>query len=280
MDMTASVFLGLLLSATSVSITVQSLRELGKLKSRESSAILGAAVADDILVVILLAFMLSLAGGAQESLGLIIGKKALFFLLITVIGLKLVKPFMDRASKLRVFEPVISAAIILCLSFAWLSESLGVAAIIGAYAAGLSLTSTRFAKEVAQKAEPVAYSVFVPAFFIQIGLGVSLDGLTEQTGLIVIMTLVAVLTKLVGSGLGAKLTGFSTRSSLAIGAGMVSRGEVALIIAAIGLDNGLLSPALFTAMVIVVLLTTLVTPPLLKWLFTSGDSGSREKLAG
>jgi monovalent cation:proton antiporter-2 (CPA2) family protein len=266
MRLVEAVFLGLILSATSVSITVQTLRELGKLKTRESAAILGAAVADDILVVILLAFMLSFLVGGSESLGWIIGKKALFFVLIAIICTKLVSPFMDRLSRFRVFEPVISGAVILYLALAWLAESLGVAGIIGAYAAGLSLTPTRFAREVAEKVEPIAYAVFVPAFFVQIGLEVKLDGLAEQVWLIVAVSFVAVLTKLAGCGLGAKVTGFSTHSSLFIGAGMVSRGEVALIIAAIGLQHGIMNRSLFTAMVSIVLVTTLVTPPLLKWL--------------
>ncbi|MBP1155017.1 MULTISPECIES: cation:proton antiporter [unclassified Paenibacillus] len=270
-----SLFLGLLFSATSVSISVQTLKDLGQLKSRESVTILGAAIVDDILVVILLAFLMSFfVGGGDVSLGLLIGKKVLFFALIIVLGWKVVPWVMKRIAPLRVSETVITAALIVCFGFSYLAESLQIAGIIGAFAAGIAVAQTNFKTEVVHKLEPIAYAVFVPVFFVSIGVSVTFDGIMDQLPLIAGLTVMAVLTKIIGCGLGARVTGFNWKSSLSIGAGMVSRGEVALIIAAIGLEMNLLPQAFFTSVIIVVILTTLITPPLLKLLF-----GEQKELA-
>ncbi|WP_019124011.1 cation:proton antiporter, partial [Brevibacillus massiliensis] len=267
MEQTHAVFVGLLLCATSVSISVQTLRDLGRLSSREGTTILGAAVVDDVLVVILLAFVMSMLGAQDVSLWLVIGKKVIFFVSIFLIGWKLVPLVMRWLAPLKVTEAVISAALILCFSFAFYSETMGIAGIIGAFAAGVAIAQTNYKEEVIHKLEPIAYGVFVPVFFVSIGLSVTFSGIADQFWFIVILSLIAIVTKLVGCGLGAKLTGFSTHSALGIGAGMISRGEVALIIAAIGLESQLLKPEYFTSTIIVVIVTTLVTPPLLKVLF-------------
>jgi monovalent cation:proton antiporter-2 (CPA2) family protein len=262
-----SVFLGLLLCATSVSISVQTLRDLGKLNTRESTTILGAAVVDDVLVVILLAFVMSFIGAGDINLGLVIGKKLIFFLTIILIGWKIVPLLMRFLSPLKVSESVISAGLILCFSFAFYGELLGIAGIIGAFAAGIAISQTKYKAEVEHKLEPIAYGIFVPVFFVSVGMSVSFEGILDNLWFILILTVVAIVTKLIGSGLGARLTGFDLRSSSAIGAGMVSRGEVALIIATIGLEANLLAKEYFTSIVIVVILTTLVTPPMLKNIF-------------
>ncbi|SDZ09525.1 cation:proton antiporter [Thermoactinomyces sp. DSM 45892] len=262
-----ALFLGLLLSATSVSISAQTLKELGHLKSRESATILGAAVLDDILVVIGLAVMMSFLTTEDVSLGMVLLKKLAFFVTIGLLGWKVVPWVMKKFSSWRVSESVVSTALVLCFFFAYLAESLGVAAIIGAFAAGVSISQTPYRHSVEQKIEPIAYAFFVPIFFVSIGLSVSFAGMGSQLWLIVGLTIIAVLTKLIGSGLGARLTGFRRRSALGIGAGMVSRGEVALIIAAIGLESHLLKQEYFTAVITVVILTTLITPPLLKRVF-------------
>lgn len=268
MEQRHALFLGLLFSATSVSISAQTLKELGQLKSRESATILGAAVLDDILVVIVLAVMMSSLTVEQVSLSLIIGKKLLFFAAIALLGWKVVPWMLRILAPMPVSEAVISAALIICFSFAYLAEFLGVAGIIGSFAAGLAISQTQFKQQVEHKIEPIAYAFFVPVFFVSIGLSISFAGVNNQIGIIAGLTIIAILTKLVGSGIGARLTGFHNRSSLGIGAGMISRGEVALIIAAIGLEANLLEETFFTASVLVVILTTLVTPPLLKLLFT------------
>ncbi|ANE45450.1 sodium:proton antiporter [Paenibacillus swuensis] len=264
-----AVFLGLLLSATSVSISVQALKEMGKLKSREGSTILGAAVIDDILVIVGLAFVMSLAGG-EVNLGFIILKKFLFFAVAILLGWILVPWALKRFAPLRVTESVISAGLIICFFYAYLAEYAGVAAIIGAYIAGVAISVTEYKHEVFEKVETIGYSIFVPVFFTSIGVSAKFDGIADNLWLITWLSALAIVTKLAGSALGARLAGFKNRNALGIGAAMVSRGEVALIIAAIGLDAGLLEDDLFAVLIVVVLVTTIVTPPMMK-LFL-GDS--------
>lgn len=268
MNKTEALFLGLLLAATSVSITVQTLREIGKIQSKESTAILGAAVLDDILVVILLAFMMSFVGDTSVSITEVILKKVLFFILIALIAWKIIPYFMKFFTKLRVTETIIAAGLIICLTFAYLGESLGVAGMIGAYFAGLVLSQSQWKEKIQQSVEPIAYTFFVPVFFVSVGLSVSFQGLTPYIGMIILFSLLAIFSKWIGSGLGAKLTGFDLRGANRVGIGMISRGEVALIIASIGLQSGLINQIIFTVMIIVVLITTLITPPLLKWSFS------------
>ncbi|MBD3918507.1 cation:proton antiporter [Paenibacillus sp. PR3] len=260
-----SLFVGVLLCATSVSISVQTLKEMNALQSREGTTILGAAVVDDVVVVLLLAVMMSVLGtGEGGSLGALAIKNILFFVLIILLGWFIVPPLMKRLSKYQVTESVISGALVIVCSFAYFAERMEVAGIIGAFAAGISLSQTKFKHQVEEKVSPIAYSLFVPVFFVSIGLNVTFDGLGSQLGLLLVLTVVAIAAKLAGGALGARLTGFGGRSALMIGAGMVSRGEVALIIAASGLESGLLPQNYFTSVIVLVIITTLVTPPLLK----------------
>ncbi|RJG21233.1 cation:proton antiporter [Paenibacillus thiaminolyticus] len=276
MDQGQSLFIGLLLCATSVSISVQTLKDLGQLSSREGTTILGAAVVDDVLVVILLAFMLSFlgAGTEQASLGWIVGKKVIFFAGAIAAGIFVVPLLMRWLAPLKVSEAVISAALIICFAFSYGAEQLGVAGIIGAFAAGVAISQTDFKQEVEHRLEPIAYGIFVPVFFVSVGLEVTFAGLGQNVGFILLFSLIAIATKLFGCMLGARMTGFSRRSAFGIGTGMISRGEVALIIATTGLEGALFDPALFTPLVIVIIVTTLVTPPMLKLAFGQGAKQS------
>lgn len=268
LSQTYALFMGILICATSVSITVQTLKEMNQLNSREGTAILGAAVVDDIVVVILFAVMMSLLGTADAiSIPLMIAKKLVFFVAIIAAGWWAVPFVLKRMAKIKVSEGIMSGALLLCLSFSYFAESMGVAGIIGAFAAGLAISRTSYRHTVETKVEPIAYTFFVPVFFASIGLNVSFEGLGDQVVFILLLTIVAILTKWIGGGIGARLTGFNFRESAAIGSGMVSRGEVALIIAASGLSAGLLPEQYFTSLVLVVILTTLVTPPLIKAVF-------------
>ncbi|GIP50570.1 sodium:proton antiporter [Paenibacillus sp. J53TS2] len=273
MPLFEAIFLGLLLSATSVSISVQALKEMGRLKSREGTTILGAAVIDDVLVIILLAFVMSFAGG-DVNLGLVILKKFIFFAVVIVLSWKVVPWVMRKFAPLRVSESVISAGLIICFLYAYMAEYAGVAAIIGAYIAGVALSLTDYKHEVTEKIETIGYAVFVPVFFTTIGVKVDFTGLASQIPLIIGLSLLAIATKLVGSAYGARLAGFGWRSALGIGSAMVSRGEVALIIAAIGQDAGLLQDDLFAVIVLVVLVTTIVTPPMMKYFFALPEKSS------
>jgi monovalent cation:proton antiporter-2 (CPA2) family protein len=270
-----SIFLGLLLSATSVSISVQTLKELGKLKSREGATIMGAAVIDDILVILALAFLMSFAGG-DVNLGMVILKKVAFFAVIILLSWKAVPWMLQRFAPLQVTESVISAGLIICFLFAYLAESTGVAAIIGSYIAGVAISLTNYKQEVAHKVETISYSIFVPVFFTSIGVTAQFSGIVENLGLIVFLSVLAIVSKLVGGAIGAKLSGFEWRNSMAVGAAMVSRGEVALIIAAIGLESKLLTEDMFAVLVVVVLVTTIVTPPMMKWFFSDKNQKTEE----
>ena len=256
-------FLGLLLSATSVSISVQALKEMNQLKTREGATILGAAVIDDVVVIIALAFLMSFAGG-EVNLGIVILKKVLFFVGALLVGWKLVPWFLNKFAKLQVTETVISSALIICFLFAYMAEFTGVAAIIGAYIAGIAISLTNFKQEIFEKVETISYSIFVPVFFTSIGIAAEFSGIGENLGMIILLSVLAILTKLVGATFGAKVSGFSWNSSLGIGSAMVSRGEVALILASIGLGDKLLSSDMFAVLVVVILVTTLVTPPMMK----------------
>lgn len=264
-----ALFFGILFCATSVSISVQVLKEMNRLGSKEGTTILGAAVVDDVLVVILLAVMMSLLGsGEQVSLGMLIGKKVIFFAVIILACWLLVPLMMKWFSKLKVTEAAIGIALVLCFCFSYFAEYMGIAGIIGAFAAGIAISQTPLHQQVTRKLEPIAYGIFVPVFFVSIGLNVSFEGLGTQIGFVIVISVIAIVTKLIGGGFGAKITGFSTRSSIAVGAGMISRGEVALIIASTGLQAGLLLERYFTSVIIMVVVTTLVTPPILKFLFS------------
>lgn len=259
-------FLGLMLSATSVSISVQALKEMGQLKSPEGATILGAAVIDDVVVIIALAFLMSFAGG-DVNLTTVILKKVLFFAGAIIVGWKVVPWFIRKFTSLRVTETVISSALVVCFVFAYLAEYTGVAAIIGAYIAGVAISVTEFKHEIFEKVETISYSIFVPVFFTSIGITAEFHGVMENLGLIIFLSILAVLTKLIGASIGAKMAGFGWRSSLGIGSAMVSRGEVALIMATIGIEAKLLSDDMFAVIVVVVLVTTIITPPMMKVFF-------------
>ena len=263
-----AMFLGLLLSATSVSISVQALKELNKMQSKEGITILGAAVIDDVLVIIALAFLMSMAGG-DVNLSMVIIKKVLFFGGAILVAWKIVPWVLKKFAPLKVTESLISAALIICFLYAYVAEITGVAAIIGAYIAGVAISVTNYKHEIFEKVETIGYSIFVPVFFTSIGVKASFDGITQHIGLIIGLSVLAILTKLVGSAVGARMAKFPWRSSLGIGAAMVSRGEVALIIATIGLETKLINQELFSILVIVVLITTIVTPPMMKYFFNT-----------
>ena len=265
MDQHHAIFLGLLLCATSVSISVQTFKELGKLQSREGTTVLGAAIADDIIVVVALAFMMSFLVGSEVNFVTVIGGKIAFFVIIALLAWKGVPYVMGKLGRIKITQPAMSIALALCFLFAYIAEFFGIAGIIGAFAAGIAISQTEFKEEVEKKVEPIAYTLFVPIFFVSIGLTVTFEGFMDNILIIILVSIVAIFTKLIGAGIGARLTGFDTRASITIGAGMISRGEVALILATLGLSENLLAPEYFTTIIIVVIITTIVTPPLLKY---------------
>jgi Kef-type K+ transport system membrane component KefB len=268
---TTSVFIGTLLVATSVSISVQTLRELGKLQSREGITILGAAVLDDVLGILILSIVVGFAAGSGTGvkslwgLGFLLVKIFSFFALLLLAEKMLLPRLFSWGTRLLAQEMVPTLGIICALGFSSLAELFGLAAIVGAYFAGLMVGMTRHRQELFEKMETISFSFFIPVFFVSIGLIADIRRLNgEVLGQIALLILIAILGKLLGGAFGAKLAGFPPLSSLGIGAGMIARGEVGLIVASIGLSKRLITAELYTATILIVLTTTLITPPLLK----------------
>lgn len=263
-----SLFVGTILVATSVSISVQTLRELGKLQTKEGFTILGAAVIDDILGLIVLSIVLGLEmgqGGGAAGITLIFVKVVLFFVIAIFFGKYLIPPLLRFASKMGISVPVITTGIILALLYAAGAELMGMAGIVGAYLAGLMMSTSNFQTEIFEGVENVGYAFFIPFFFVNIGVTADVRGLTGDMVMFTVIALViAALTKVVGCGIGAYVSGLTFNESLNVGIGMIARGEVALIVANIGLTSGLITESLFTSMVIVAIATTVITPPMLR----------------
>lgn len=262
--MLKSIFVGVILTATSVSITVEALREMGKLDGKAGNAILGAAIIDDILGILVLTIVISMKDPTISILSIVI-KIVIYVMLIGVLWFIAEKKrgFIDaNCGKRRVTTYVLA----FCLIVAFVTEHyFGIADITGAYLFGLILSNHRIKKEVARKLAAPSYLFFSPIFFASIGLKVELDGLNSQMIIFsLILLAVAVATKIIGCGIGAKICGFAGRDALQVGVGMVSRGEVALIVAQKGFSAGLINESMFPPIVIVVIVTTIITPIVLR----------------
>ncbi len=261
-----SAFVGIVLTATSVSITVETLREMGKLKGKMGTSILGAAIIDDILGIIALTVITSFTVPGVDIMVVLL-KILLFFVFIAVCGFFVFRLFCKLEIVYGTKRRVAIYAVAFCLLLSYISEVyFGVADITGAYFAGLILCNVTETKSyIASKINITSYMFFTPIFFASIGIKTVITGMSQELILFTLaLLIVAILSKIVGCGLGAKICGFSNMDSLAIGVGMISRGEVALIVAQKGEQAGLISPTLFPAIVLVVIVTTLITPILLK----------------
>ena len=261
-----SAFVGIVLTATSVSITVETLREMGKLKGKKGTSILGAAIIDDILGIIALTVITSFTVPGVDIMVVLL-KILLFFVFIAVCGFFVFRLFRKLEIVYGTKRRVAIYAVAFCLLLSYISEVyFGVADITGAYFAGLILCNVTETKSyIASKINITSYMFFTPIFFASIGIKTVITGMSQELILFTLaLLIVAILSKIVGCGLGAKICGFSNMDSLAIGVGMISRGEVALIVAQKGEQAGLISPTLFPAIVLVVIVTTLITPILLK----------------
>lgn len=265
-------FLGLTLGATSVSISAQTLMELKVLRSRVGLGLLGAAVFDDILVILLLSGFLALASGSGGVITVLwIFVRMLAFMLGSVlIGLFWLPRLVRRISFLPISQGVLTLALVVMFLYGLAAEVVGgMAAITGTFLAGLMFARSHEKERLMRGMSALSYGFFVPIFFVNIGLSVNLRQLdTSILWLFLAVSLAAVLGKLLGAGFGARLANFSWRESAQLGAGMISRGEVGLILASVGMSQNLINEAKFSAIVGMVLVSTLVTPPLLRVLFT------------
>lgn len=267
------IFVGTILTATSVSISAQTLLELGALRTREGATILGAAVIDDVMGIVLLSVVVALASVSGDAsadwshIPVLLVRIALFFG-AAVAGANAL-PFVLRwTSRLGVSQAVLAAAIVIMCAYAWLAEYVGaVAAITGAYVAGVVLARTEFKAEIDRGIHPLTYSMFVPMFFISIGLEANARELGPRAAFTIALVVVAIVAKMIGSGVFARIFGFSTPESVRVGIGMISRGEVGLIVAGYALAHRAIGQDVFSASVMMVLATTVVTPPLLRLVF-------------
>jgi Kef-type K+ transport system membrane component KefB len=272
MENLPSFFIGLVLAATSVSISAQTLMELRVLRSRVGTGLLGAAVFDDVLVILGLSIILAVTteGGGLASAGLVLVRMALFLGAAIAIGVLVLPRLARRVDKLPISQGLVAFVLVTLLLYAWAAEALGsMAAITGAFLAGLFLSRSPLRERIQSGVSVIAYGLFVPIFFISVGLVADVHMLAGQgVWLIIAMIAVAIVSKVAGAGLGARLAGFSNLESLQLGAGMMSRGEVGLIVATLGISEGLLDGQIFSGVVGVVIVTTLLTPPALRFLFT------------
>ena len=270
-DLGTALFIGVILSATSVSISAQTLLELGRLRSREGVAMLGAAVVDDVLVILLLSVFVAVSKGAGGVGAVaVIALRLLVFVAVAVpLGIWLLPRLARWVARLPISAGLLAFAVVTTLLYAWAAEYLGgVALITGAFLAGLLLGRTEFRHQLEEGFHTLAYAFFVPLFFVSIGLQANARELGRgDLVFALVVSGVAIVSKLLGSGLGARLAGFANGPSLRLGLGMISRGEVGLIVASVGIAEGLIGASLFAVMVIMVLVTTLVTPPLLRAAF-------------
>lgn len=269
-QMLQSLFVGVVLTATSVSITVETLREMGRLSGKVGMTILGAAIIDDILGMVVLAVVSSMKDTSVKPTTVLI-KIVLYFVLILILfmvtsRLEFAIEKNDHKRRVAIF------AIAFCFILAYVSEiGFGIADITGAYFAGVMLCQSKIRDYVDVKIHDVSTVFFSCIFFASVGLKVTLGGMTLKIWLFaVILTLIAIISKMVGCGLGAKVCKFTWKESLQTGVGMISRGEVALIVAEKGRQVGLISEDLFAPIILVVIVTTLITPILLKVVF-KGD---------
>lgn len=269
-----AVFIGVIMTATSVSITVQSLKELGKLKGKVGTTILSAAIIDDVIGIIVLTFVIGFKS-PDSNPGKVVISTILFFILAVLVGFILYKIFkmLDNRYPHTRRIPIISLA--MCFAFAYIAEAwFGIADITGAYVAGIILCSIHDSDYIDKKIDINSYMLFGPIFFASIGLKTNIDNIDSSILLFSVgFVVVALISKIIGCGIMAKLCRFSMPDSLKIGVGMMTRGEVALIVSQKGLSVGLMTPVYFTAVILLIIVSSISTPIILKVLY-SRDKGT------
>ena len=266
-----SIFLGLTLGATSVSISAQTLIELKALRSRVGLGLLGAAVFDDILVILFLSGFLALNSGqgGLASIALIFVRMLVFLGGAVILGMWLLPWLTRRITRLPISQGVLALALVVLLFYGLAAEVVGgMAAITGTFLAGLMFARSPEKERIEHGMSALSYGFFVPIFFVNIGLSVDARQLNlGVVWLFIAITVVAIFGKLLGGAIGARLANFSWRESIQLGAGLVSRGEVGLILASVSITQNLMTEVEFTAIVGMVLVTTVITPPMLRALF-------------
>lgn len=264
-----AVFVGTILTATSVSITVQSLKEMGKLKGKVGTTILSAAIIDDIIGIIVLTFVIGFKSPDSNPLKVVVST-ALFFVLAIVVGIISYKIFKWVDKRYPHTRRIPIAGLAYCFLMSYIAEKyFGIADITGAYVAGIILCSIDDSSYIERKVDINSYMLFGPVFFASIGLKTNIDNVTGSILLFSLgFVVVGLLSKIIGCGIMARLCKFNAHDSLKIGVGMMTRGEVALIVAQKGLSVGLLEPVYFTSVILLIIVSSVSTPIILKILYS------------
>ena len=267
-DVNTALFLAVVCTATSVSISVQTLREIGQLRTKQGVMILGAAIIDDIIGIVLLTILVSaVRPDTAGSILITIGKIFAFFILVFILG-RIAIYIIRKIEHIDVnIDKLVTWALFICLMLAFLSEEFGVAAITGAYFAGVIFSLTSFKHKISHEIGKLSGYVFTPVFFVSIGMDIDLTSAFSAIGIGSILIVLGIIGKVMGCGFGAFLTGFHLHEAVQIGVGMIPRAEVAIIVANLGLKMNILTDKDMAATIVMVLVTTLITPSLLKWAF-------------
>lgn len=260
--LSASFFYGIVFAATSVSITVEVLQEYGKLSSRAGNIILGAAIVDDILAVLILSIFTSFKSGAS-NLFLKLTLEILFFIFLIFVH-KIIPKFWKFVDHLPIYAKNTTVAFLLCLGLSLLANAVGMSAVIGSFFAGIAVSQTDVSEKIEEYASAIAYVIFIPVFFVSIAISVHFESLIRHPFIILFFILLALLTKFFPAYFVAKKSKLSSSEALLIGTGMISRGEMALIVAQIGLSSAMITDEIYSELVIVIILTTLIAPFLIK----------------
>ncbi|NLG04036.1 MAG: cation:proton antiporter [Clostridia bacterium] len=270
-----AVFIGVIMTATSVSITVQALKELGHLSGRVGTTILAAAIIDDVIGIIVLTVVIGM-NNPDTKISLVLINTVLFFAFALIVGYVSYKMFKLIDKRYPHTRRIPIAGLAYCLALAYIAEHFfGIADITGAYVAGIILCSIRDSDYIAEKMDINSYMLFGPIFFASIGLKTNISNFNSTILMFSIgFVLVALITKIVGCGLVARLCKFNSLDSLKIGVGMMTRGEVALIVAQKGLSVSLLDPVYFTSVILLIIVSSIVTPIILKLLFSKDQAVS------
>ena len=271
----SAVFTGVILTATSVSITVASLKELGYLKSETGTTIMSAAIIDDVIGIIVLTFVVGMKDPDSKPVSVIIST-VLFFVLAVVLGVVIYRVFKWLDNLYPHTRRIPIFGFVLAFAMAYVAEKyFGIADITGAYVAGIILCSIDDSEYIARKVDISSYMLFGPLFFASIGLKTNIDQVTPSLLLFCILfVIVGLITKIIGCGLMSRVLGFRGLDAVKIGVGMMTRGEVALIVAQKGLQVGMIESRYFTAVIFLILVSSITTPIVLKLLY-SRDSGKR-----
>lgn len=264
----SALFIGVIMTATSVSITVQSLRELGKLKGEVGTTIMSAAIIDDVIGIIVLTFVIGFKTPDSNPMSVVFST-VLFFVFAFIVGIILYKVMKLIDAKYPHTRRIPILGLAICFIFAYVAEVyFGIADITGAYVAGIIMCSLEDSDYIAEKMDINSYMLFGPIFFASIGLKTTLDNLTVELLLFSVgFVVVALVTKVIGCGLMSRLLGYKGNDALKIGVGMMTRGEVALIVSQKGLAVGMISSVYFTAVILLIIVSSVATPIILKFLY-------------